>query len=1353
LALTAGAADAATLRFQVNQRGDFVLFGNTVGQDCGNAVPQATLGTRGACGNNTTDTAPDIYWRSDDATNTAAASTAIAAADARSTAMLAVPAGANITYARLYWSAATASATGAASRTTVTVDRVGTGAFSNVVTADLTPVIATANSTNYYQSTSDVTALVQAHGVGAYRVSNIDALPLLNLNSDTVYIGWSMVVFYELDSDPPRNLTIFDGLDTILSQGPSVTVNLSGFLVPVAGFDAKLGVIAYEGDNSLTGDSMSFNGTALSNALNPVNNFFNSSRSKLGVAVSNVGDLPQVTGAANSMSSFDLDVVNVTPQLHQGDTSATITASTSQDFYLLGAFITSISTFKPDFGNVNKSVVDLTTHPGGLVFPGDVIQYTIVATNEGNDGATNVVLNDVLPAGLTFVPGSIQVTAGNNIGAKTDATGDDQGEYLAASRTIRVRLGAGATGAVGGTVAIGGSSTVAFRATVDTSAAGRIENQAIVTASGASGAPPADYLTQNSGGSGMPAPTPITVDKCGQDTDCNGATPFCLTTASPKICIGCRASTDCSGATPTCDPGTHQCHACTATTDCATGTPVCLPTGACGQCSATEQARCTGATPACNVASSTCVECVGNSTCGAGAPICDTGAHVCVGCLLGSDCAGAAPVCDPAMKICRGCGADNECGGATPACQPGGSCGQCSASNGTACTVGAPVCEVTGGTCVTCVDGAQCGGNHPVCSQTLHVCQGCTADGQCGGATPACQASGACGTCSGTNATTCTGATPLCDTVNVVCVGCLTASDCSGNAPVCDGGTRSCRGCAGSSDCSSATPVCVPSGACHECAAGNSGACAGARPLCDTATDHCVGCLAGSDCAGAKPICDGGNRTCRGCSGDGECGGGTPACQTSGACGECSATNTAACGGLRRLCDVAGGGVCVGCVTSSDCSGPTPFCSSTTHACIPCTADGAPSCGDPARPVCQTTGPLAGACTECSATNVSLCGGAKPRCVVGVGLCGCSDTGGDSDCGGAASGLVCNGPVGICVPGCSAAPNRNGCPTGQTCSDVTGAIGTCSPVGGCTINGDCLLPTTACNTSVDPHQCVQCLGDGACALPLVCSSTAHVCVECTPTNTTACQATGSGSQCLTSGTCGCQVDVDCGGLVSGRICDVTLHKCTVGCRGSGGNGCPIELTCTSSTATPGQCTMPSDGGADGASGADGGVDSSDGGNGGDGARGDDGGGTDGASNDSASGGDGSNDLPGGDGAFPGDTLADANRDGLDGAGDGSPAGDLLADRADGVSSDLARDSSGDGTSGDGARADTSRGEGGPSADATTDQPFGDAAINSRILNLAGGGCQCTTAGDAPTPWFTSLFALLGATLIRRRRRR
>ena len=68
-----GSARAATLRYQVNQKGDFVLLGNTLGQNCQTGVPAPVVGTVNGCGSNTADTAPDVFWRSDDAMSTATA--------------------------------------------------------------------------------------------------------------------------------------------------------------------------------------------------------------------------------------------------------------------------------------------------------------------------------------------------------------------------------------------------------------------------------------------------------------------------------------------------------------------------------------------------------------------------------------------------------------------------------------------------------------------------------------------------------------------------------------------------------------------------------------------------------------------------------------------------------------------------------------------------------------------------------------------------------------------------------------------------------------------------------------------------------------------------------------------------------------------------------------------------------------------------------------------------------------------------------------------------------------------------------------------------------------------------------
>jgi hypothetical protein len=329
---------APALRVQVYQHGDFALIGNTFGYDCAAGTPAPVVGTLGYCGNNTTDSAADIFWRADDPyVGQAAANNIITNTQASSTAVLNLPEGAQVTHAYLYWSAT--QATSGAVDSSAMLARVGTGAFSQTVLA--AESISAMN--NSYRSVADVTALVQEHGTGAYRVSDVDITNWVGIENSNLFAGWWMVVFYHLSSAPYRQLALYDGFDPV-RNGLQQSFTLSGFSVPDSGGLSKLGVVAMEGDNTIEGDSMTVNGTLLSNALNPVDNFFNSTRSTLGLATSVAGDLPQLTGGMQSTAGIDLDIVDITPHLPPGQTSASITASSVGDVYYLSSLVTSIVT-------------------------------------------------------------------------------------------------------------------------------------------------------------------------------------------------------------------------------------------------------------------------------------------------------------------------------------------------------------------------------------------------------------------------------------------------------------------------------------------------------------------------------------------------------------------------------------------------------------------------------------------------------------------------------------------------------------------------------------------------------------------------------------------------------------------------------------------------------------------------------------------------------------------------------------------------------------------------------------------------------------------------------------------------
>jgi uncharacterized repeat protein (TIGR01451 family)/MYXO-CTERM domain-containing protein len=237
-----------------------------------------------------------------------------------------------------------------------------------------------------------------------------------------------------------------------------------------------------------------------------------------------------------------------------GQTSATIQATSAGDAYVLGAFVTSISTFKPDFSTTSKSFTDVN---GGALRPNDVVEYTIVASNTGNDTALDTVLTDALPVGVTFSVGSVTVDGV----AKTDAAGDDQADYDAASRTLTVRLGTGASASQGGSMLPGATTTVKFRVTVDPNASGSIANQAVITARGLKGNPSTAYPSDGNGSAPGSPPTSIDIDECEVNGDCPANRPLCLTTENPNVCVECSSDLACGAVDSgrVCDDVIHAC--------------------------------------------------------------------------------------------------------------------------------------------------------------------------------------------------------------------------------------------------------------------------------------------------------------------------------------------------------------------------------------------------------------------------------------------------------------------------------------------------------------------------------------------------------------------------------------------------------------------------------------------------------------------------------------------------------------------------------------------------------------------------------------------------------------------------
>ena len=105
--------------------------------------------------------------------------------------------------------------------------------------------------------------------------------------------------------------------------------------------------------------------------------------------------------------------------------------------------------YEPDL----RATVFIEDLNGGLVEPGDILQYTVVGKNLGSDAAVDVELSKTLDLRTTYIPGTLFWLAGPLSGTMTDAEGDDEGEFLTDAETVRVRAGVGANAGQGGLLA------------------------------------------------------------------------------------------------------------------------------------------------------------------------------------------------------------------------------------------------------------------------------------------------------------------------------------------------------------------------------------------------------------------------------------------------------------------------------------------------------------------------------------------------------------------------------------------------------------------------------------------------------------------------------------------------------------------------------------------------------------------------------------------------------------------------------------------------------------------------------------------------------------------------------------
>lgn len=383
-----------------------------------------------------------------------------------SRAFLNLPVGATVAFAGLYWAGDSAATT---PRNQVAWATPSSAVYTTL-TASVVDDSAAAGTANQYQAFADVTAQVSAAGRGTYTVANISS----TVNTTNVYAGWSLVVVYRLASEPTRNMVVYDGYRRVAGAA-SVDITLTGFTTPPFGtVTSKLGVVGYDGDKgSVEGTAGLQFGTSTAtlspvfNAVNPQTDVFNSTISNLGSNVTT-----RDPAYVNTLG-YDADLFSPNTQLPNGATSAVVRVASSGETIDLGVVTLSTNIFVPNIkDSFLKSVTDVN---GGVVVPGDVLEYTINFENTGNDPATRTVVVDPLPPNTTYLPGSIVLSStstGMPTGARTDVAGDDAAEFDSANNRVVVRVGRSATATVGGQFNPGDAQQLRFRVTVNAATPG-----------------------------------------------------------------------------------------------------------------------------------------------------------------------------------------------------------------------------------------------------------------------------------------------------------------------------------------------------------------------------------------------------------------------------------------------------------------------------------------------------------------------------------------------------------------------------------------------------------------------------------------------------------------------------------------------------------------------------------------------------------------------------------------------------------------------------------------------------------------------------------------------------------------
>ncbi|MEU5218808.1 DUF3344 domain-containing protein [Streptomyces sp. NPDC020807] len=250
-----------------------------------------------------------------------------------SRAELPVPAGARVTWARLYWGGNLRVGEQKPPKDNGRVLIAEPGGQYKALLADSLIGHRTASGADAFQASADVTELVRSAGSGQWTVAQVNVA--MGASKVGGWGGWTLVAAYEKASEPLRRMSVWDGFETVGPGDGDLRVALDGKRYP-KGTGGQLGVVAYDGDRGTSGDFLAVEtgksaSTRLADSANSADDVMNSSITEFGA-----GRTVRFPDGTNTLG-YDSDVFDLGEALSEGADRVHVRIGSPKDTVWLGA--------------------------------------------------------------------------------------------------------------------------------------------------------------------------------------------------------------------------------------------------------------------------------------------------------------------------------------------------------------------------------------------------------------------------------------------------------------------------------------------------------------------------------------------------------------------------------------------------------------------------------------------------------------------------------------------------------------------------------------------------------------------------------------------------------------------------------------------------------------------------------------------------------------------------------------------------------------------------------------------------------------------------------------------------------